>query len=202
MSNGPGFSLYAPGGTFWDRLKAFIDSHAHVGADGGAQIDHGDLAGLADDDHPQYGRLAAASNTFTGDMIVQSEALGQRVMMTLSRGAFAASAVIGQADQIPTGSASWIAPRAGSVVGFSARLYVSAQTTPGDLTIEIRKNNVAVLSGVIAVAGTKVYDLVVTQARGLDTFVAGHMISMVCVFTSFVGTVKMLYGLIELQFDT
>lgn len=202
MSSGPGFSLYTPGGAFWDRLKAYLDFHAHAGADAGAQIDHGDLAGLSDDDHPQYGRLAAASNIFAGDMNIQGENQGQRVMMTLCRGPFAANAVIGQAGQIPTGSVGWIMPRAGSVVGFSVRLNITAQTTPGDLTIEIRKNNIAVFSGVIAVNGVAVYNLAATQARNTDMFIAGDMISMVCVFTSFVGTVNSLYALIELQMDS
>ena len=41
------------------------DSHDHVGGDG-AQIDHGDLAGLGDDDHTQYIKhsLATAINDF------------------------------------------------------------------------------------------------------------------------------------------
>ncbi len=39
--------------------------HAHDGsADGGGTVDHGGLAGLADDDHTQYARLSA-QNTFT-----------------------------------------------------------------------------------------------------------------------------------------
>ena len=44
------------------------DSHDHSGGDG-AQIDHGGLGGLADDDHTAYARLAgrAGSQTFEGD---------------------------------------------------------------------------------------------------------------------------------------
>lgn len=40
------------------------DSHDHAGGDG-AQIDHGGLAGLGDNDHPQYA-LLTASQTFNG----------------------------------------------------------------------------------------------------------------------------------------
>jgi hypothetical protein len=45
------------------------DSHDHSGGDG-AQIDHGGLAGLTDDDHSQYALLAgrAGTNDFTGNI--------------------------------------------------------------------------------------------------------------------------------------
>ena len=56
------------------------DSHNHVGGDGG-QVDHGGLAGLADDDHTQYIKhsLATAAN----DMLMASGA-GAFVKKTLA----------------------------------------------------------------------------------------------------------------------
>lgn len=48
------------------------DSHDHNGGDG-AQIDHGGLAGLSDNDHPQYGLIASA-NTWTNNNSIESVA--------------------------------------------------------------------------------------------------------------------------------
>jgi len=45
------------------------NSHDHAGGDG-AQIDHGGLAGLADDDHTQY--FLKAGGTLTGDLTCES----------------------------------------------------------------------------------------------------------------------------------
>jgi hypothetical protein len=46
------------------------DTHDHSGGDG-AQIDHGGLAGLTDDDHTQY-LLANGTRTLTGNLAVQA----------------------------------------------------------------------------------------------------------------------------------
>jgi hypothetical protein len=58
-------AVYSATGHSHSGLVTGGDSHDHVGGDG-AQIDHGGLAGLADDDHTQYVRhnLSTASNDF------------------------------------------------------------------------------------------------------------------------------------------
>jgi len=56
------------------------DSHDHVGGDG-AQIDHGGLAGIADDDHTQYVRHNLA--TADSDMLV-GQAAGSWIKKTLA----------------------------------------------------------------------------------------------------------------------
>lgn len=47
------------------------DSHDHSGGDG-AQIDHGGLAGLTDDDHTQY-LLADGTRAVTGNMTINTQ---------------------------------------------------------------------------------------------------------------------------------
>jgi len=74
----------------WSTLKAIFavsakgvtngDSHDHVGGDG-AQIDHGGLGGLADDDHTQYVKHSLA--TAVSDFLVASGA-GVFVKKTLA----------------------------------------------------------------------------------------------------------------------
>lgn len=66
--------------TVLDGLSAALDDHDHVGGDG-SQIDHGGLAGLADDDHTQYIRHALA--TAVNDFLVASGA-GVFVKKTLA----------------------------------------------------------------------------------------------------------------------
>jgi hypothetical protein len=64
---GLGTAAYTASGDYAVAAKGVTngDSHAPVGGDG-AQIDHGGLAGLADDDHTQYIKhsLATAANDF------------------------------------------------------------------------------------------------------------------------------------------
>jgi hypothetical protein len=64
---GLGTAAYTASGDYAVAAKGVTngDSHDHAGGDGG-QVDHGGLAGLSDDDHTQY--LKLAGGTLTGDI--------------------------------------------------------------------------------------------------------------------------------------
>jgi len=96
----------------------------------------------------------------------------------------------------------YVMPRAGSIVGISAGTNVSAQTTPGNVTYEVRKNGVNVFSSALAIAGAAVYKNYATQARGVDTFSANDVIAVYLTYDTFAGTINGIFGIVELQFDT
>jgi hypothetical protein len=87
--------------------------------------------------------------------------------------------------------------RGGSIVGLAGRLEVDTETTPGTIDIEVHKNGAVVLSGQITTSGTGWYGVQATQARGVDTFVAGDRIQVNANFGTFVGTVAPVLAGVE-----
>lgn len=96
--------------------------------------------------------------------------------------------------------------RSGSIIGMSVNFLCDAQTTAGDIIVNInhydRDSDVIVWTQTIAVDGTGDYiPLPQTQAGGIDTFSAGDIISVLWQHDSFVGSTMHRNVLLELQID-
>lgn len=70
---------------------------------------------------------------------------------------------------------TWQAIRAGSIVGMRTRL--SGNVTAGTLTVTVAKNGSAGTLAVASTSGSNTAGGVATQAKGVDTFVAGDLLS-------------------------
>lgn len=76
-----------PINAYWEDIHDRVDQHAHGGGSDGAQVDHGALGGLGDDDHTQY------LNGTRHDARDHSTALGTAAFGDLSDGATLQNAV-------------------------------------------------------------------------------------------------------------
>lgn len=93
---------------------------------------------------------------------------------------------------------SWVVDRSGSIVGVSCRL--SSVRTAGTLTVEVYKNGVA--TGLVAVIdATHTQNGIGTQARGLDTFVAGDFIHLQYTTVGFTPTANNLIADLTVSYD-
>ena len=94
-------------------------------------------------------------------------------------------------------------PKAGSIIGLSAMLNMSAVAVgTGSIQIQCLKNNSNVFSFNIGVTGVGVFEGASTQARNTDTFVAGDNIQF-AVRNATGGIVSGTCGFFALlQFDT
>lgn len=128
------------------------DSHDHSGGDG-AQIDHGGLAGLTDDDHTQYARLAGRSG---GQTLIGGTAASQTLTLQSTSNATRGKVILGAAGTsaydevndrlgIGTGSPTYkLAVFANSNSVVPQILYSNAATdvgTPGLVVAKVDNNS-------------------------------------------------------------
>ena len=103
---------------------------------------------------------------------------------------------------VMSAAVGWPMMRAGSVTGVAACCTVTAETTPGTVTFEVRKNGTAIYSVELTISGTGDYEAHATQARDVDTFAAGDILSMYVNFGTFVGTLYPTQMLAEFVTDS
>ena len=121
--------------------------------------------------------------------------------LPFTKGVTNASGYIAEANTYTSAVYGFVATRPGSIVGLSACLNVTIQTVGGDVTVWARINDNPAFSVTITTAGVAVYKAQATQARGLDTFVAGDLIQLYVDFVSFTGTINPILVLLDLLFD-
>lgn len=157
-------------------------------------------------DHDVTGDLDVGGDAdVVGDLIVGGELQGARLMLTGGLlAAITADAPLDGTGAVPFATnRGYVMPRAGSVVGVSVNFTVTAETTPGNATLQAMIENTAIFScGDIAISGLGIYEGYAVQARGVDTFAAGDIVRLKFDFTGFVGTIDKILGLLEVQFDT
>ncbi len=140
----------------------------------------------------------------TSDLTVAGEMKGSRFQISAAR------ATVGTADgylTLPNGTlmtATFGYPmqRAGSIVGVSGMLNVTAVTTDGTIDVEVKKGGVTVYSVTITTAGTGDYSAYATQVRGTDTFVAGDLLQLYVNFQTFVGTITKGFAMADIQYNS
>jgi len=126
------------------------------------------------------GMNAIGNSIFEDDLEVQGESKGSRVLITagnavnytgLEKNMKVGSCLLQGDKGIPM-------PRAGSIVGMSVMADCSNFTSSGTFTYRCYKNGSVVFSGSYTISSTGVTTHEVTQARGIDTFVAGDIIKL------------------------
>jgi len=95
----------------------------------------------------------------------------------------------------------YVMPRAGSIVGVSMLVNCTNYSAIGTAEIEVYKNGVNVFSKVASVTGTGIIKAYDTQARGIDTFVAGNVISLKYDKVSGTFTLDDFICFVEVVFD-
>jgi len=143
-----------------------------------------------------------------GEVLVADSAVAEGVKwrvapncsLPFTKGATSVSAYIAEANTYTSAVYGFVATRAGSIVGLSACLNVSAESAAGDVAVEARINDNPVFSVTITTAGVAVYTAYATQARGLSPFVAGDLIQVYINFMSFTGTVNPVLAMLDLLF--
>lgn len=141
--------------------------------------------------------------TLSGDVEVSGELKGARCLLGIGR------ALTDQTtDQWLRGNGDWgfstnrgyVMNRAGSIVGATLLYSVDSITATPTFALEIRKNNTEVYEVSDTVTETGMASVYGTQARGIDVFAAGDLISALIDID---GTIQYdgFGGYIEVQFD-
>lgn len=149
--------------------------------------------------------------TVPGTLTVTGSIAGSRVIVPL--GGFSGSSLttdgyIGMAYALssPSATASWnyVAPRAGSIVGYSVGVVCTARTDSHVFKINIYKNEALVITGnTITTTATGNFADRATATRGTYTFAAGDRIEGYFDYTSgSAANALILNAMVELQFDT
>ena len=92
--------------------------------------------------------------------------------------------------------------RPGSVIGATLCGDCTVFVTDVDNRIEVRINNVVVLSTEVLVTGTGKFTAYTTQSVGIDTFAAGDFLTMTYDSDEIGITVVGVIGVAELEFDS
>jgi len=118
--------------------------------------------------------------TIDNDLDVTGESKGSRVLITAGQGAdiVGTTKYMKVGNCLLSGTKGLPMTRAGSIVGLGVMINCSSFTTNQSFTYICYKNGVNVFSGSFTVEGTGVVTHETTQARGIDTFVAGDVISL------------------------
>ncbi|MFH1445334.1 MAG: hypothetical protein ABIF08_02520 [Nanoarchaeota archaeon] len=207
-SNGNMFSLYQnnAGTAIYTNMSASTASYAYV-------LDNRstDLVFYigADGDIFSAGKLSVSyitdSVTVEDDIIVGGEIMGSRVAYTCGIGAPITTAQYlrgGHNGQVMTADRGWVMPRPGSVVSISGSGNADVGGAGDSIIWHVYKNGASVFetdsidtSSVGSVKGYK------TQARGIDTFVAGDVMACYYAPTS-TSSVDDHFVMFEVVFDT
>jgi len=141
--------------------------------------------------------------TIENDLDVKGESKGSRVLISAGNSVnytgLEKSMKVGSC--LLNGDKGLPMVRAGSIVGLSAMVDVSAFTSPGTFTYNCYKNGSVVFSGSYTISSTGVTTHETTQARDTDTFVAGDLIKL-SGHGALGYTVNNTIICLELQFDT
>jgi hypothetical protein len=91
--------------------------------------------------------------------------------------------------------------RAGSIIGVSSNVDITVFSVAGSVSIDYRVDNVSFLTHTLTVSGGGQAQQTTTQAREIDTFVAGDLIHAFWTHISGTFTAHFM-GTIEVEFDT
>lgn len=101
-----------------------------------------------------------------------------------------------------TSTIGWVASRAGSIVGLSASFNCSTADVGSTVTFSVRKNGTDVFSSdAVSTAATGDLKTYKTQARDIDTFVAGDVISAYVTHSGVTAATEKVLVLVDVQFD-
>jgi len=151
------------------------------------------------------GGLGVAKKAYIGtDLNVAGELQGARIILPAGfagdRDDFATDAC----GHIMSAVKGYVFSRSGSFIGLSGWISVTAIATTGtNVTLEVKKNGLNIFTialGTISSTGTTEFSG--TQARGIDTFVAGDNLTLNVNFgTNFEVTIGSLTALMDFQLD-
>lgn len=153
--------------------------------------------------------------TTSGDVTTGGEDIGSRMMFMLVDNAYPGFSGLGEEWQMcgsdmqydaPSDIQEAVMPRAGSIVGATIYVATDADTfTTCEVDYELMKNGVSVwkFADISLITATHL-DEYATQARGVDTFIAGDKFHVRAKITSFSGVVAHTYHtiMLEVQLDT
>lgn len=154
------------------------------------------LDGIAPDFTSDTGEDITFDPATTGNVVLTSPAIlhGDSVLLTGGHGDFSTttSGYLVSGGVTHTSTVGLPMPAAGSILEISVCANVSAFTTTGTLTYQVRKADTPVFSVVSdSVTGTGVQALNAAQARAVDTFAQGDLLQLYLDKTdSFSGTVN------------
>lgn len=191
-----------------------LDAAGHVDASmiNDADISHDSIADVSIDDH--HAQIHAATHANGGGDVVDHDTLTNflgvehqkpRYLCYFSRNAnFIASGYLYMAGFTPVNSVfrGVPMPRAGSIIGLGYMIRVTAQSSAGNVKIEVRKNYVKVFEETVAINGVAIYRGGATQAGGIDTFSAGDQIGVYITFSGFAGTINAPQISAEVEVDS
>lgn len=144
-----------------------------------------------------------------GNLQVSGELSGTRQMFTAGRQttySFSGYPMVGVGGTLSmSGMEGFRAMRAGSITGLAANFYISSLTTQGDITVQARVNDTPVYNLIINSGDTTgSVSGVTTQARGIDAFSAGDLLTFYVLYetpdTPFVGSAKWILEM-EVTYD-
>ncbi len=148
--------------------------------------------------------VTVAGTAIVANVIITNMIYGDRTLLTYGKtSGGTTNFYAGYANAVTTSTnASLIAIRNGSVIGMSTRLYVSGETTPGDIWCEVWINDTVALSNKITTAGAVTwYNGVGTTNRNVYPFVAGDVLTVYHRYVGFAGSVGQCYDSIEIVND-
>lgn len=125
---------------------------------------------------------------------------GEKTTLNINRGSTSVDAYFQTTGQPHTATFGFVMNRPGSIVGLAVCGVSSILSVAGDVTIEVRKNDTPVFEVTTNVSGTGTIKWTGTQAAGIDTFVAGDIISAYIDYESTASiTFTGLIGFIEIE---
>ena len=147
---------------------------------------------------------AAPTDKFhvTGNFRTTGEMKGSRMPLQFDRTSMTADGYLGSAALAYAATYGFPMHRAGSIVGVSVSANVTVQTNLGTIILHVYKNGASVFSVTVTSAGVAAVSGYATQARDVDQFVAGDLITAYVDFGTFVGTIAPIIALIDCQLDT
>jgi len=141
--------------------------------------------------------------TIDNDLDVKGESKGSRVLITAGQSAniVGTTKYMRVGNCLLSGTKGLPMTRAGSIVGLGVMINCSSFDSSQSFTYICYKNGVNVFSGTFTIEGTGVVTHETTQARGIDTFVAGDVISLAGM-GHVTYTINDTIMTLELQLDT
>jgi hypothetical protein len=124
-----------------------------------------------------------------------------RFLLTAGRSNMNGSAFIFMDDVQPIATHGQGMVRSGSVTAVAISTIGLVVNTVGPVTIQARINNNTVLTAQGTIDGTGLVFAYTTQARGIDTFVAGDLMTLYVVFDSPISASLNIQAHMELSFD-
>ncbi len=151
------------------------------------------------------GALMSSGGTITGDLTVDGEIKGSRMLLFggntgTSMNADSSLNAVGSVKLL-TGD-GYVMPRPGSIVGGSFLTDIIAFTSSGTLRLQLIINDANAMFVTTTISSTGKKSIFNTQARGLDTFVAGDRIRLKMNYVSGDYSYDDTLAMCEIVFDT